>query len=139
VLRTIAGGAERVLLPTGSSYPTLSPASDEIAYWQSGGDGTKTLKVTTLDGQSTRTLIQPISISDAGGINPVPAWSPDAKSIAFNYQRNVVKVSAKSQGPLTPVVPAQARANAVTPSFSPDGTRLVYLQQGSAKRPESRE
>ena len=106
------------------SAPRLSPRDDRIAVgrWTLGGD----YDIAVLD-RNGRELLR----IDAGpGVDASPAWSPDARYIAFSSDRTgianiyTVDVSGAAPGPLRQVT--NVLTGAFYPDISPDGRSLVF-------------
>lgn len=97
-----------------------------IAYIEETGsdkDKTSTLKVIDADGENPATLYGPVK----GSIFS-PAWSPDARQIAFAVQRPkgypVIYIQNASGGSPRLVTPYPG--SNLNPSFSPDGGSLIF-------------
>ena len=130
VLKPVGGGAERTFA-TNAGRPSWSPVVNEIAYWVAPEAYQYVLKVTTADGQTTRTVAGPYDARF--DFPPVefshPAWSADGKTIAFALSRGIYKVPATG-GQVTQLVAGGPTNTYVVdqPSFAPDGRQLAYVK-----------
>jgi len=145
-IKTIADNTEKPLpVPDTARNPSLSRASDELAYWllTYANDNTErwTLRVLPLDGSPTRTIAGPFIASDVKFPNQThqPAWSGDGKSIAFWYKGAIVSMPSVpvAGGQMTTLVPASPDGKyfVYQPSFSPDGKRLAYVKRANEPYP----
>jgi dipeptidyl aminopeptidase/acylaminoacyl peptidase len=105
-----------------------------------------------LTGKPSRLYLYDMATKEAQAVTPesleaaAPAWSPDGKSIAFlgkegaeaeryntwNVYVTEARPGAAPRG-LTHYDGRHASASRARPEWSPDGTRLVYLQSSGAK------
>ncbi len=122
-------GFRLVKLAGGMVFPALSPQGDQVAVTTGNFDSITLMK---LDG-SDRKVIQ----SKKDSLALAPSWSPDGKRIAFSlgdYFRagphpagQVGLMNADGTG-LESI--ALDGTNSGFPSFSPDGQKIVYEQDG---------
>jgi WD40-like Beta Propeller Repeat len=121
----VAGREGDLSLPVGRvslANPAWSPAGDRIAY--SGGGG---IWLVNPDGSHKRQLTNDIWASG-------PSWSPDGSQLAFTRRKNedwelvVVRASGGTERVLAAGSgwAADNRADDDTPTWSPDGQRIVY-------------
>jgi hypothetical protein len=121
-------GARSVLVAADSgihwSAPRLSPRGDRIAVgrWTLGGD----YDIAVLDGNGREVM----RIDAGPGVDASPAWSPDARYIAFSSDRTgianiyAVDVSGATPGPVRQVT--NVLTGAFYPDIAPDGRSLVF-------------
>ncbi len=112
-VRTVAHGVTRMLVPA------WSPDSKAIAVGSRNGV-TAEIAIVPLAGGALHWLA-----STAGGSDP--AWSKDGR-IAFDTQDGDVAVTLPGGNGSRVLV-----ANASSPSWSPDGAQLAYLQSGGGQ------
>ena len=90
---------------------------------QSFGDrAVKEIYISDYDGQNQRRL------TTGRGLNITPAWSPDARALAYtSYRRGFgdIFISNIYEG-TTPENPTKGRGESFLPAWSPDGTRLAF-------------
>jgi Tol biopolymer transport system component len=102
--------------------PDWSPDGTRIAYFSSN-----VIHVMNADGTNQHELVP-------GGSSVGPQWSPDARRVLFNrndgpsagshtYVVNADGTGLVKVGPATP--------NSQAPSWSPDGTKIVFLSSGT--------
>ena len=112
---------------TGGSFPAFSPDGTRLAASVTQG-GTRALVTMNLDGSGRTTLVQREGLSVF-----TPVWSPDGKQIAFSLgvyfraperpRAEVGLVNPDGTGFRSLV---SDDSNNGFPSWSPDGTRIVY-------------
>lgn len=94
-----------------------SPDGTQIAF-ASNRDGNAEIYVADADGSNQRRL------TENGHLDYFPAWSPDGRSISFTRlekkQIFVMNADGSNEQQLT------YQSNAENPSWSPDGTQIVY-------------
>lgn len=97
-----------------------------IAYIEESGsetDKTSTLKVIDADGENPITVFGPVK-----GSIFTPAWSPDARQLAFAVQRPkaypLIYIQNANGGSARLVTPYPG--SNLNPSFSPDGSSLIF-------------
>jgi Tol biopolymer transport system component len=112
--------------PSASEYePAWSPDGKNIAFLRDG-----LFRVIDPDGTNERQLHAPQS----GFIDDAVAWSPDGKMLAFStynlnhpqYVETYVIFTANADGTNIKRITELGYSSARFPSFSPDGTRIVY-------------
>jgi Tol biopolymer transport system component/DNA-binding winged helix-turn-helix (wHTH) protein len=97
-------------------HPALSPQADAIAF-VSDRSGSLEIYVRALDGTATET-----PLTDDGGENVQPAWSPDGKFLAYHaYKRGGIWILPSRGG-----TPKQIVAEGSKPAWSRDGKRIAY-------------
>jgi TolB protein len=87
-----------------------------------GDRAVKEIYISDYDGQNQRRL------TTGRGLNITPAWSPDARSLAYtSYRRGYgdLFISNIYQGTV-PENPTKGRGESFLPAWSPDGTRLAF-------------
>jgi Tol biopolymer transport system component len=98
--------------------PTWSPDGSRIAFARQGNTNSR-LHVVNADGSGSKPLTRPLgSVRD-------PVWSPDGRSIAFDADDRFYTVHADGS-PLKPLVSGPPGSGWGFPSWSPDGTRILY-------------
>jgi dipeptidyl aminopeptidase/acylaminoacyl peptidase len=120
--------------------PAWAPDRDSarIAYMRGDPQERRDLVVRSLDAGDTRVLVagDDDRPQDAG----MPAWSPDGRTIAFVADRrrgkgSLIWLADTGTGRLRALTPPLARAPFLRdrdPSFSPDGTRVVFASNRHA-------
>jgi Tol biopolymer transport system component len=122
---------------------TDSPGDDRAAAYSPDGkrlvfdssrDGNTQIYVMDADGSKQRRLTQ--DDSDDWGA----AWSPTGKQIAFNAafsgEMQIYVLGVDSNEPLIPIALTSDPGTHITPSWSPDGSHLVFAFQGLGPRGE---
>ncbi len=111
--------------------PTFSPDGTQIAYFDGMGDHSHSLWVMNADGSNDRLLVDNEVTSEGHVFGLV--WSPDGERLAFNLRRNqggIYTVRADGTG-LTLVAPSGADFFQMPPQWSPDGSRIAFVRDGS--------
>lgn len=109
------------------SAPAWSPDGKRIAFSRDGD-----LYLVPVTGGAVRRVTREI-----GGEEREPAWSPDGAWIAYTYRRPAfstrevwrVRPDGSGRGQVT-----RMNANAVAPSFSPDGRKVVFSSDANDGR-----
>ena len=97
-------------------HPALSPQGDAVAY-VSDRTGAFEIYVRALRGTATDT-----PLTNDGGQNVQPAWSPDGRYFGLPLDRRGGIWLIPARGG----VPRQVAAAGSNPAWSPDGTRLAF-------------
>ncbi len=125
-----------------SDQPRWSPDGSRIAFDSDRtdpdlSDGTVINDIFTMkpDGSGLRKLTKSVGLSGA------PAYSPDGRLIAFGYydfadpaKQGIYVIDAVDGSHLRRVTAHAAGLYDDSPSFSPDGRRLVFTRAGTASR-----
>jgi len=122
-------GANVVRLTFDSSedgQPAWSPDGSKIAF-ATARDGNDEIYVMNPDGTA------PVNLTNDPSSDLTPAWSADGSKIAFESNREVNYavwvMNADGSNPVRLTDP-DPRTAAGAPSWSPDGTRIAYVQNG---------
>ena len=115
-------------------WPTLSPDGDRIAYATREG-----IRVMNADGSAARLLMSPalFAMHATGGVGKL-SWSPDGALIAFEHLEllgdgegvDLPWILAMSADGATQYFLAGYSAYETEPSWSPEGSRVVYWSSG---------
>ncbi len=115
--------------------PHFSPDGTKIAF---GSDRAfnGTYDIWTIDVDSGQLTQVTSTLAGAGvGDEFEPAWSPDGREIAFISGQGStgarIEIVTLATGARRTVVTAPAGTRINSPAFSPDGTRIAYVQFGS--------
>jgi Tol biopolymer transport system component len=128
VMNTDGSGTKQLTSGTSDdSAPAWSPDGAQIAF--SRGNH---LYVVPVSGGEPRRVTH-----ELGGEEREPAWSPDGKWIVYTYRRPAystrelwrVRPDGSGRGPIT-----RMNAHAIAPSFSPDGTKIVFSSDANDNR-----
>jgi Tol biopolymer transport system component len=126
------GGGLRLLARNArEGTPAWSPDGTKIAFVRLHA-GVDDVYVTNVDGTGVRRLARGVRVTsdDYIGPLPVPAWSPDGRSIAFISNRSgrseiyVMNADGSGQRRLT-----RAAATEFGPVWSPDGSMIAFRRQ----------
>jgi WD40 repeat protein len=121
--------------------PAFSPDGTQIAYFDGMGDHSHTLWVMNADGSDRRLLVEN-EVTRRSGHEFGLVWSPDGQRLAFHLRVNrggIYTVRADGTG-FTLVAPdeiehgfpiAAEDFRAMPPQWSPDGSRIAFVRDGS--------
>jgi dipeptidyl aminopeptidase/acylaminoacyl peptidase len=122
------------------SYPLAAPTGAAVA-WVFNAKGCSNIWVADPSHGAKARQITPYTEDDGFGIGEL-AWSPDTKSIAFTRGQSLedetpANVNNSPKGPMPKEVWVVATAGGVphnvgpgdSPSFSPDGSRLLFVDK----------
>ncbi len=111
--------------------PRFSPDGKRLAFSMSTGKGTDIL-VKDLDRDT------PSRLSFLPGVNAVPAWTPDGKSLVFWSSNPAAPglYAIRSDGSGEAKQVTEGKAATFPSSFSPDGKRLAISQPGNGGSPD---
>jgi hypothetical protein len=136
-------GDRRVVATCSSSSWLCAPAHDRRLDWSPDGVtiavavGRRIILVDVATGREMTVLDDPL-----GGVLSNPSWTPDGKRIAFDYapigslghpgfwEIQVIDRDGSNRRRLSDA-PAPESAGYRQPSWSPDGTRIVFLASGA--------
>jgi len=126
IVRIADGGREAVIPKSPGNDPAWSPDGQTIAFQGDGADDLLRIFLVTPAGRDVRRLT-----SATGGVEgeTEAAWSPDSRWIAFgsdadgDFDVYVVRVDGSGSRKLT-----DNSLNDSSPSWSPDGSRLVFAR-----------
>ena len=117
----VALGAVTLASNSGAQSGTPTPPGT-LAFTKVADDDGTTIHVVSARGGRTRRL------SD-GGVDDLPAWSPDGRQIAFSSRRGdtsqiyVMRSDGSAERRLT-----TGPGSATDPAWSPDGTRIAFTR-----------
>lgn len=108
-------------------HPVWSPDGSRIAFHSdSGGDGVFEIFVMDADG------LNPRQVTDLGGTNWDPAWSPDGQLLVFSHLEDswsLYTVNADGSG----LRSLDAAGSGWKPAWSPDGTQIAFASDRGGK------
>ena len=123
IFRVNADGSDPIRLTTngnnGHDIPgDWSPDGQHVAFSRNTGNGSELWVVDVADG-ATRRLVE-------GRVFSSGSWSPDGQWIVTVVGRDFIMVHPDGTGYRAVKIPVTTLDEAREPSFSPDGTRLVF-------------
>jgi Tol biopolymer transport system component len=130
------GGTPHKLFDGDAAQPVWSPSGQRIAFWGVSG-GQRDIYTIAVGGGA------PASVTEDAALDWSPVWSPDGKSLYFSSDRGgtmniwrigIDEASGKPVGKPEPVTNGVAAA-AEEPSFSRDGSRLVFRARIASVNP----
>ncbi len=127
-----AGKTQPLHAPIGLYYtPRFSPDGKRLAFSRGSGHGTE-MWVKDLDRDTLSRL------SNLGGDNRGPVWTPDGKNIVFESTNPAAPgiYWIRSDGSGEPQRLTGNKLLEIPYSFSPDGKRLAFFQSGNGGSPD---
>lgn len=117
------GSAQDLPFGRGGSWPNVGPSGDRLAYAVEVGGNSEIFRGDLLNPQTP-----PVKLISSTRNQMVPAYSPDGKHIAFASNRRGNNEIWMSDSDGTNLVQVTSLKNPVTgtPSWSPDGRRIVF-------------
>jgi Tol biopolymer transport system component len=111
--------------------PRFSPDGKRLAFSMASGQG-EDIWVKDLDRDT------PSRLTFLAGGNYSPLWTPDGKDIVFQSSNAAAPglYSVRSDGSAEPQRLTDGKVRVVPHSFSPDGKRLAFVQNGSGGSPD---
>jgi Tol biopolymer transport system component len=112
-------------------WPSWSPDGTRLAYGTSLVDSSGTLQVDSVEVADARGhRLRRISLRrwSKDGWAPEPTWSPDGNTLAVGFAGDDPILGVDLE---TGLIRTLTPNNGSSPSFSPDGTRIAYVNEGA--------
>jgi Tol biopolymer transport system component len=132
----VATGDVRVVTKGDAVQPVWAPTGTHLAYWAQVGGQRDIYTIAAAGGE-------PIKITDDPALDWSVVWAPDGRHLYFASDRggamNLWRIAVdadtgRPHGPVEPVT-SGVHASVATPSFSRDGTKLVFSSTVSTSEP----
>lgn len=130
IIRSLGKSGERGLYPSWASRYAASTDGSRLAYVGIGDEGSPQIFISGMDGTGVRQVTHDPRRAMS------PAWSPDGTMIAYDgYGSEGVRnlfVLDVATGESTPIADAGRVPPWAQPSFTPDGSSLLYTDSSSS-------